>query len=382
MGEEFPSPLPYIEADMVDTVECVVVGAGLVGLAVARALALAGREVLAVEAEEGIGTGVSSRNSEVIHAGIYYPAKSLKAELCVKGKHLLYDYCRDRGVPHKRLGKLIVATNAGQLGKLAAIREAARANGVDDLEELGENRIRDLEPAVRAIAGLLSPSTGIVDSHSLMLAYQGDAENAGAVLAFQSPVERGRIENGHFVLEMGGKDPCTIACRRLVNAAGLGAQGVARAIHGIPKETVPPLYYAKGNYFTLSGRAPFTHLVYPVPEAAGLGVHVTLDLAGQAKFGPDVEWIESLHYDVNLSRAESFYAAIRTYWPDLKDGALQAGYSGIRPKLQAPGKPVEDFVIQGPAVHGVKGLVNLYGIESPGLTASLAIAERVARELA
>ncbi|MSO92986.1 MAG: NAD(P)/FAD-dependent oxidoreductase [Rhodospirillales bacterium] len=366
---------------MVETVECIVVGAGAVGLAVARALALAGREVLVVEAAEGIGTGMSSRNSEVIHAGIYYPAGSLKAELCVRGKHLLYDYCREHGVPHKRIGKLIVATDDGQLGKLAGIRRAARANGVDDLEELGENRIRALEPAVHAVAGLLSPSTGIVDSHSLMLAYQGDAETAGAVLAFRSPVEGGRIENGHFVLEVGGADACTIGCRTLVNSAGLGAQGLATAITGIPPATVPPLYLAKGNYFTLGGRSPFTHLVYPIPEAAGLGVHVTLDLAGQARFGPDVEWIDGIDYDVDPRRADAFYAAIRAYWPDLKDGALQAGYSGIRPKLQAPGKPAADFVIQGPNAHGVKGLVNLYGIESPGLTASLAIAERVAREL-
>ena len=366
---------------MVDTVECVVIGAGAVGLAVARELALAGREVLVIEAAEGIGTGISSRNSEVIHAGIYYPAGSLKARLCVRGKHLLYAYCRDHGVLHQRIGKLIVATDERQLGTLDAIRRAAETNGVNDLEVLGKNRIRALEPAVRAAAGLLSPSTGIIDSHSLMLAYLGDAENDGAALAFRSPVEGGRIEDGRILLQVGGADACTIGCRLLVNAAGLGAQAVAAAIEGIPPATIPPLYLAKGNYFTLTGRSPFTHLVYPVPETAGLGVHVTLDLAGQARFGPDVEWVERLDYDVDRTRADSFYAAIRTYWPDLKDGALQAGYSGIRPKLQAPGKPVADFVIQGPDVHGVKGLVNLYGIESPGLTASLAIAETVRQQL-
>jgi L-2-hydroxyglutarate oxidase LhgO len=358
-------------------IECVVVGAGAVGLAVARRLALAGREVLILEATETIGSGVSSRNSEVIHAGIYYPTGSLKHRLCVAGRDALYTYCAEHGVPHRRLGKLIVATDDTQMPALRKLHDTARANGVEDVVPIDGAGIRELEPAVRGVAGLLSRSTGIIDSHALMLAYLGNAEAAGAVLALRSPVESGRVTDDGFALDVGGADPTTLTCRLLVNAAGLGAQPLALRLRGLPAATVPPLHYAKGVYFTLIGRSPFRHLVYPMPDGATLGVHVTLDLGGQAKFGPDIEWVDGLDYDVDPARAAQFARAIRRYWPDLPDGALQPGYSGIRPKVAAKGAPPHDFVIQGPRDHGVVGLVNLYGIESPGLTASLAIGDMV-----
>jgi L-2-hydroxyglutarate oxidase LhgO len=362
---------------MVEKVECVVVGAGVVGLAIARALALAGREVIVLEAADAIGTETSSRNSEVIHAGIYYPQGSLKARLCVAGKHLLYRYCAEHGVPHRRATKLIVATAPEQVAALAKIKAQAEANGVDDMELLGANAVHALEPELACVAALLSPSTGIVDSHALMLAFQGDAEAHGAMVAFASPLERARVADGGFLLEVGGREPMEIFASVLVNSAGLGAQDVARRIAGLPPEHVPPLHYAKGNYFSLAGRAPFTRLIYPVPEHSGLGVHLTLDLAGQARFGPDVEWISHIDYDVDPRRADVFYAAIRTYWPALPDGALHPAYAGIRAKLGPTGAVASDYVIQGPRVHGIAGLVNLFGIESPGLTSSPAIAELV-----
>ncbi|ARP91674.1 FAD-dependent oxidoreductase [Bordetella genomosp. 9] len=357
-------------------IDCVVVGAGVVGLAIARALALAGREVLVAEATEAIGTGTSSRNSEVIHAGIYYPAGSLKATLCVRGKHMLYDYCTQRGIPHRRLGKLIVATNAAQSAMLDDIARRARANGVDDLERISGQEAMRLEPALQCTAALVSPSTGIVDSHALMLALQGDAENAGAQCVFHTPLLGGRVrDEGGFELQFGGDDAMSLSCATLVNASGLHAPTLARTIEGVPAASIPREYLCKGSYFTLSGRAPFSRLIYPVPEHAGLGVHLTLDMGGQAKFGPDTEWIESEDYSLDPRRADVFYDAVRTYWPALPDGALTPGYTGIRPKISGPREPAADFVISGPRDHGVAGLVNLFGIESPGLTSCLAIAD-------
>ena len=366
---------------MVESVDTVVVGAGAVGLAIARALALAGREVVVLESAEAIGTGVSARSSEVIHAGLYYPQGSLKARLCVEGRGLLYDFLAEHGVAHARPGKLLVATAEDQLPALDKIAAAAKANGVDDLRRLNAADVHALEPDLKAVAALLSPSTGILDSHGLMLALLGEAEAKGAMVAFRSPLVGGRVSTDGLIVEAGGEAPMTLACRALVNAAGLGAQAVASSLGGLPASAVPPRYLAKGSYFVLSGRCPFRHLVYPVPEAAGLGIHLTLDLGGQARFGPDVEWVEAEDYRVNPARSEAFAAAVRRYWPDLPDGALQPGYAGVRPKIQAPGEPVADFVIQGPAEHGIPGLVNLFGIESPGLTACLAIGHRVAQIL-
>jgi len=364
-------------------IDCIVVGAGVVGLAVARALARQGREVLVAEAAEAIGTGTSSRNSEVVHAGIYYPAGSLKARLCVRGKQLLYDYCAARGIPHRRLGKLIVATTGDEARQLDGIAARARANGVDDMRRLDAAEAAALEPALRCTAALLSPSTGIVDSHALMLAYQGDAENAGAQCVFHTPMLAARVRpEGGFEVRFGGDEAMSLSCRVLVNASGIHAPTLARRIDGLPPASIPPEYLCKGSYFTLAGRAPFSHLIYPVPQHAGLGVHLTLDLGGQAKFGPDTEWIPAEDYTLDPARAEVFYDAVRTYWPALPDGALAPGYTGIRPKISGPDEPAADFVIAGPAAHGVAGLVNLFGIESPGLTASLAIADETLARLA
>ncbi|MFT3719726.1 NAD(P)/FAD-dependent oxidoreductase [Pseudorhodoferax sp.] len=364
-----------------DRVDLIVIGAGVVGLATARALALspafAGREMMVLEAADAIGTGTSSRNSEVIHAGIYYAQGSLKAGLCVHGKALLYAYCAERGIAHRRCGKLIVATDEAQVAQLAGIVAKGAANGVDDLVLLSADQARALEPQLRCTAAIHSPSTGIVDSHGLMLALQGDFENAGGVVALNTPVERARRVPGGFVLTM--RDGTELLAGAVVNAAGLTAQALARRCEGLDPALVPPSHFAKGNYFTLAGRAPFSRLIYPAPEAAGLGVHLTLDLGGQAKFGPDVQWVESPDdLVVDPRRGDAFYAEVRKYWPGLPDGALQPGYAGIRPKIQAPHEPARDFVIQGPAEHGLPGLVNLFGIESPGLTSSLAIGERVA----
>jgi L-2-hydroxyglutarate oxidase LhgO len=361
-----------------DSVECLVVGAGVIGLAVARALARTGREVIVVESEGRIGEGVSSRNSEVIHAGIYYPTGLDKTRLCVDGKAMLYAFCQEFGVPHKRCGKLLVAASAAEVDKLAALKAQADANCVTDLVWLTGKEADALEPALVAERALLSPSTGIVDSHAFMLALRGDAEAHGAMIAFETPVLTGRAEERELVIETGGPAPMVIAATLVVNAAGLGAQAVARSIGGMPAAKIPPLHLAKGNYFSLNGRSPFSRLIYPMPTPGGLGVHLTLDLAGQAKFGPDVEWVEAIDYDVDPARAASFYAAIRTYWPDLPDGALQPGYAGVRPKIARPGGSGTDFLIQTEKDHGVAGLINLFGIESPGLTASLAIADWIA----
>jgi L-2-hydroxyglutarate oxidase LhgO len=367
----------------VEKLDAVVVGAGVVGLAVARALALAGREVVILEAEDAIGTHTSSRNSEVIHAGIYYGKGSLKARSCVEGKALLYEYCVSHGVPHRRSGKLIVAADDSQLGELESIQKKAHANAVTDVVWMTREQALALEPELACVAALYSPSTGIIDSHSLMLAYLGDAESHGAILALKSSLKEAFIRDDGFELHVEGSDPIQSAV--LVNSAGLKAPSVAKRIHGYSEKLAPRELYAKGNYYSLARRSPFSRLVYPIPEPGGLGVHVTLDLAGQARFGPDVEWVERIgrkeDYAVDPRRADRFYAAIRRYWPGLPDGALLPGYSGIRPKTAGPGEPAPDFHIQGPREHGVPGLVHLFGIESPGLTASLSLAALVLNEL-
>jgi L-2-hydroxyglutarate oxidase LhgO len=365
---------------MTETADCVVVGAGVVGLAIARELAIAGREVIVLEAAEAIGTHTSSRNSEVIHAGLYYPPRSLKATLCAKGRHELYAYCAERGVAAQRLGKIVVATDEHEIAKLHGYAETARANGVDDLRWLTLAKLRELEPEVDCVAGFLSPSTGIVDSHALMLALQGDAERHGATIVLRAPVEGGDVREG-LAIAVGGAEPMTLRCSTLVNSAGLFAQDVARSLAGFPAARVPRRHLAKGHYFVLAGRSPFRRLVYPLASEAHLGVHVTIDLAGEARFGPDVSWIDGVDYAFDAAREPLFRDAIRRYYPGLRDGALRPGYTGIRPKVVGPGEPAGDFVIEGPREHGVAGLVNLFGIESPGLTACLAIARHV-RQLA
>jgi L-2-hydroxyglutarate oxidase LhgO len=364
-----------------ETVDVVVAGAGVVGLACARALALAGREVLVLEAADLIGSGVSSRSSEVIHAGIYYPRGSAKALHCVRGRHLLYAYLAERHLPYRRCGKLLVATSAEQVAGLDGVQAAARANGVDDLRRLEAAEACALEPALQCVAALLSPSTGIVDSHALMVALLADAEHHGAACVLRSPVERLVIEADRIVLEVGGAEPTTIAARAFVNSTGLAAPALARRSAGFPPAAVPVASYAKGNYFSLAGRAPFGRLIYPLPEKAGLGVHLTLDLGGQARFGPDVQWIDEPDYHVDPARGDRFYAEIRKYWPALADGALQPAYAGVRPKISGPAEPAADFRILGPSAHGIAGVVQLFGIESPGLTSSLSIAQTVAQEL-
>jgi L-2-hydroxyglutarate oxidase LhgO len=362
---------------MTETVDAAVIGAGVIGLAVARELALAGREVIVLEAEESIGNHTSSRNSEVIHAGIYYPKGSLKARLCVAGKQRLYDYCRARGIPHLNCGKVLVAASEAEIPAVLGYIDKATANGVHDLRRITLDELRELEPAVSAVTAVYSPSTGIIDSHAFMLALEGDLENAGGAVVFRSPVLRGEATADGIVLDVGGSEPMSIRCGILVNSAGLFAPQVARSIRGIPAPSIPPQYFAKGHYYTMSGKSPFNRLVYPMAGAGYLGVHVTVDLGGQARFGPDIDWIDRVDYAFDDSREPLFYQAIRQYYPALKDGALQPGYTGIRPKISGPKEPAADFLIQGPAEHGVPGLVNLYGIESPGLTASLAIGERV-----
>ncbi len=359
-----------------DSVECVVVGAGVVGLAVGRALALSGREVMILEAADDIGTQTSSRNSEVIHAGIYYPAGSAKAAMCVAGREQLYRYCAERDVPHRRLGKLIVATDDDQRAALGAIRDAAACNGVADLTEIGRDELREIEPEVNAVAALLSPSTGIIDSHGLMVALRRDAESAGAGVALRSAVTSVRRAGSHTVIEIDGVGE--LGCEVLVNCAGLGAWDVARSFGGFPERHIPPRHLAKGSYFALaSGPAPFRHLIYPVPVDGGLGVHLTLDLGGAARFGPDVEWVGTIDYSVDPQRGQAFYSAIRRYWPALPDDALVPSYAGIRPKTTGRGAPAGDFELLGPDDHGVSGIIHLFGIESPGLTSCLALGDAV-----
>lgn len=366
------SEVPDFELD------AVVIGGGVIGLAVARALALRGHAVTLLETESRVGQHTSSRNSEVIHAGIYYPPGSLKARLCVAGKELLYRYAAEHAVAHQRLGKIIVATRDDEVPALEKIRSGAEQCGVTDLEWLEAKDVAALEPTVTAVRGLLSPSTGIIDSHSFMSALRKDAAAHGAEVVTNSPVLGGAVlDSGGFELQIGGAEPTTARCRTLVNAAGLWAQDVARSIRGVPPSSIPGQYFAKGHYFTLNGKSPFQRLVYPVPVPGGLGVHVTLDLAGQARFGPDVSWIDGVDYSFEEGREARFYEAIRHYFPGLAEGALAPGHTGIRPKLGGAGTPAQDFFPQGEAEHGVPGLTNLYGIESPGLTASLALAEHV-----
>ena len=368
-----------------DRVDAVVVGAGVVGLAIARALALTGREVVIVEAEAAIGSITSARNSEVIHAGLYSPPEWLKTQLCLQGRRLLYPYCEARGVAHRRCGKLVVATADEQLPALEQLARNARANGVEGLRLIDGAAVRALEPALNAVAALHSSVTGIVDSHGLMLALLGEAQDHGAALALKSPLQAAQVVADGFMLDIGGAEPMRLHARALVNSAGLGASAVAASIDGLPAAHRRASHRCKGNYFALSGvRAPFSRLIYPLHVAAGLGVHLTLDLAGQGRFGPDTEWLPDegpIDYRVDAARGASFCAAIRRYWPGLPDGALQPDYSGVRPKLSRERQAAQDFAIDGPAVHGVPGLVNLFGIESPGLTAALAIGEHVCAAL-
>ena len=357
-------------------VEVVIAGAGVIGLAIARALAIAGRDVMVLETADAFGTVTSSRNSEVIHAGIYYPRGSLKARLCVGGRQKLYEYCEAHGVPHRRCGKLIVATSMDQLGELEKIKAAAAANGVI-LERLSAVQAQALEPQLQCTGALLSPTTGIIDSHSYMLSLLGEAERHHATLVCNSTVAAARLENDGILVSVNGGET-RLRARMLINSAGLGAPALAARIEDFPEAHVPRAWLAKGNYFMLAGRSPFSRLVYPVPEPGGLGVHLTLDLAGRARFGPDVQWVEEIDYAVDRSRGDRFYGEVRKYWPALADGALEPAYSGMRPKISAPGTPNADFRIEGAAAHGVAAVINLFGIESPGLTASLAIADEVA----
>jgi len=359
-------------------IECVVLGAGVVGLAIARHFALAGHEVFVTESESAIGTGVSARNSEVIHAGIYYPSGSLKAKLCVQGRTELYAYCQARGIPHKQLGKLIVATDTSQHSSLENLLAKGLANGVHDLQWLTTQQAQILEPALHCTAAIFSPSTGIIDTHALMLSLQGDGQQAGAQYVLNSPLESVDIQaDGTIALTFNDTDHTKLTCRWLINAAGLNAPYIAKKTKGLSAQYIPTAYLCKGSYFSMQGRVPFSHLIYPVPHQAGLGVHLTLDLGGQARFGPDIEWVEKEDYDVDAKRADAFYDQVRRYWPDLKSNSLTPDYAGIRPKVVGPHDPAHDFVIQGYAVHGITGLVNLFGIESPGLTACMAIAEHV-----
>lgn len=366
--------------------DVVVIGAGVVGLACARALALTGREVIVLESEPAFGTATSARNSEVIHAGLYYPTGSLRARLCVRGRQLLYDYCDRHGVAHRRCGKLVVATQAHELPWLDRLRAQAEANGVHDLQALSASQARALEPELACHGALLSPSTGIVDSHGLMLALLGDAQARGASLAVRSPVVAARVGADGLVLEVGGEVACALGARAVVNAAGLQACALARSMAGLDPAHVPQARYAQGAYFALSGRAPFSRLIYPVPGTSShLGVHLTLDLGGQARFGPSFRWLDDIDYRVDPADGAHFAREVMRYWPGLAQrpaDALQPAYAGVRPKISGPGEPAADFRIDGPERHGVPGLVNLFGIESPGLTAALAIAEEVARRLA
>lgn len=359
-----------------DNVDVIVIGAGVVGLACARALQLAGREVLLLESESAFGTGVSSRNSEVIHAGLYYPNGSLKARHCVAGRQMLYEYCQARDIPFRRCGKLLVATSTAQIAQIEKLLKNASGNGVNDLRLLEGAQARAMEPALSCDAALLSPSSGIIDSHTYMLCLLGDLENGGGMAVFNTTVLGGRVVEDGIIVNVQGAD--ALHARLVVNCAALGAQKISHAIEGFPAQHIPPLRYARGVYFSISGRSPFTHLIYPLPEAAGLGVHLTIDLGGQAKFGPDVEWIDEPSYTVDPRRADSFYGEIGKYWPGIKDHQLQPAYAGIRPKINAPDEPAADFYIAGRETHGVRGMINLFGIESPGLTGSLSIARDVA----
>jgi len=362
-----------------ERVDCIVIGAGVIGLACARALASAGLQTIVLEAESRIGSGVSSRSSEVIHAGIYYAAGSLKARLCVQGRTLLYRYLSERDLPHRRVGKLIVATEEAQLGSLTELQSRGRANGVEHLEMLDAGRAAEFEPTLRCCGALHSPDTGILDSHALMLSMSGDLQSCGGSIALRSPMRRAWRHEGAWQLSTGEAEGYRILCNVLINAAGLSAQHVAATIDEYPPERIPALRLSRGNYFSLARPVPFSRLIYPLPSDGGIGVHLTLDMGGAARFGPDVEWIERVDFRVDPDRAEHFYRSIRAFWPQLPDGALRPAYSGIRPKLSGPGEPARDFVIDGPDQHGLPGLIQLFGIESPGLTSALAIGHHVAQ---
>lgn len=366
---------------MSDLIDCVVIGAGVVGLAVARRLAMRGLEVVVLDGESQVGMHTSSRNSEVIHAGIYYPEGSLKGQLCVQGKHALYQYCRERHVPHQNLGKLIIATQASEETILAGIVDKARANGVDDLVWLSRDDVHARSPELRATAGLFSPSTGIVDSHALMLSYQGDLEAAGGMVLLHQRVARIVAEDSAFAVCVAGSSDVDVRCRMLINSAGLWAPALARSIEGYDAALAPEAYFAIGHYFAYAGPSPFSHLVYPVPIPGGLGIHATNDMAGSCRFGPDAEWIDDVDYTFDEGRRSAFVEAIRRYFPGVDPDKLSPAYTGIRPKLYAAGQPAADFQIQDAAEHGLPGLVNLFGIESPGLTSSLAIADQVSSRL-
>jgi L-2-hydroxyglutarate oxidase LhgO len=357
--------------------QVLVVGAGVVGLAVARALAMAGHEVVVAEATNAIGTGVSSRNSEVIHAGLYYPSGSLRASHCPRGRRMLYDFCASHGVPHRKCGKLVVATRASDLARLEMILAQARSNGVEGVEIIEASTASRLEPQLACIAAMSSPETGIVDSHRFMLALRGGLEDHGGVIAFNTAIERLAPASGGWQAYFGGSDAQSITVDAVVNCAGLGAQRLARATKDYPSERIPRLVLAKGNYFSFAGRPAFSRLIYPVPVPGGLGVHVTLDLAGRMRFGPDVEWIDSENYDVDPGRAKAFYAGIRDYWPGLPDNSLAPDYAGIRPKLTGRGEAAADFMIDGPPQHGLPRIAHLFGIESPGLTCALSLADEI-----
>lgn len=362
-------------------IDVVVIGAGVVGLATARELSMRGLSTIILEKEREFGTGTSSRNSEVIHAGLYYPVGSLKAKFCVSGKKLLYDFCESHGVNYQRCGKLIVASDETELKALGTLLEKGKANGCDDLVMLTSDEVMAQEPDLNCIGALYSPSTGIIDSHGLMLALLGDSQEHGAQIAYCSEFLSAEKDGKEFIVSVGGDEPMQISCSYLINASGHYSPTIAQLICDGGTANIPPIYLAKGNYFSLSGKTPFKHLIYPAPHEHGLGVHLTLDLAGRARFGPDIEWVQSLDYTVNPQRGEGFYDAIRRYWPELPDQSLSPSYSGIRPKISGPNEPALDFRIDGVEAHGITGLVNLYGIESPGLTSSLAIAKEVASRL-
>jgi L-2-hydroxyglutarate oxidase LhgO len=359
-------------------IDAVVIGAGVIGLATARELSMRGQSVIILEMEREFGTGTSSRNSEVIHAGLYYPAGSLKARFCIEGKEQLYSFCQSHGVSHQRCGKLIVASNEQDITALEALQAKGKTNGCNDLVMLSREEALALEPELSCVAALLSPSTGIIDSHGLMLALLGDAESHGAQIAYRAEFLSAEKQGDEFIVTVAGDEPMQLTCSMLINSSGHFAPIIAKGICKIDQADVPRVYLAKGNYFSLSGKTPFKHLIYPAPHEHGLGVHLTLDLAGRARFGPDIEWVDSLDYRVDPKRGDGFYDAIRRYWPELPDQSLSPSYSGIRPKISGPNDPALDFRIDGVEAHGISGLVNLFGIESPGLTSSLAIAKHVA----
>ena len=357
--------------------QVMVIGAGVVGLAIAREAVLRGHDVIMAEAADGIGTGTSSRNSEVIHAGLYYPTGSKRALHCPRGRRMLYAYCASHGIPHRKIGKLFIVTKDADIPKLEAIHAQALANGVENVTMLEAAAAKRMEPALSCVAAFHSAETGIVDSHRFMLALEGDVEDRGGVIAFNTPIEHIARDRASWRVDFGGAEPGSITVDAVINSAGHGAQRLAHATDGYPAARVPKHMLAKGNYFGFGGRAPFSRLIYPAPVPGGLGIHITLDLAGRMRFGPDVEWIDTMDFNVDPRRGDAFYAAIRTYWPGLPDNSLFPDYAGIRPKVTGPGEPAADFVIDGPAEHGLPGLVHLFGIESPGLTSALSLAEEV-----